>query len=396
MDLTDKFLRLKIIAAEPERLLTQLIRSNIELLDIIMVDFLTVEIRIRKSQYNLVMNISERCGAACHLTGRIGILWSIQSILKRPAFLVGILFFIVLSIMMNGRVFFVSVSGNEYVPDKVILSAAEGCGISFGAKASTVRSEEFKNLLLKELPQLQWVGITTSGSVATIQVKERSVQDSAKPAQHGISNIIASMDGIISEMAVYKGNPIVRVGQSVQAGDTMVSGYTDCGIVQLGEHAEAEIFAHTFRSVEAVSPTLAEKRVKCTKVHTCLMIRIGKKVINFCNHSGISDATCVKMYEEDYVTLPGGFQLPVSIIRMSTYVCRMSVPVYDSEAIRVWLPQYVSSYICNQMIAGEIINDKWQWYIDDERCVLKGEFACHEMIGQVKFEEIIEQDAKDN
>ena len=88
--------------------------------------------------------------------------------------------------------------------------------------------------------------------------------------------------------------------------------------------------------------------------------------------------------------------MPVSIIRMSTYVCRMSVPVYDSEAIRVWLPQYVSSYICNQMIAGEIINDKWQWYIDDERCVLKGEFACHEMIGQVKFEEIIEQDAKDN
>ena len=396
MDLTDKYLRLKIIAADPERLLTQLIYSNIELLDITIIDCLTFEIKIRKSQYNLVMNISERGGAACHLTGRMGILWSIQSILKRPVLLAGVLFFIVLSSMMNGRVFFVAVSGNEYVPEKVILSAAEGCGISFGAKASTVRSEEFKNLLLKQLPQLQWVGITTSGSVATIQVKERSVQDSAKPAQQGICNIIASMDGVISKMTVYKGSPIARVGQSVQAGDTLVSGYTDCGIVQLGEQAEAEIFAHTFRSVEAVTPTLAGKREKYTNVHTCFMIRIGKKVINFCNHSGISDATCVKMYEEDYVTLPGGFQLPVSVIQMHTYVYRMSVPEYDSEATRGWLPQYVSSYTCNQMIAGKILNDKWQWYIDDERCVLKGEFACHEMIGQVKFEEIIEQDAKDN
>lgn len=396
MDITEKYLRLKITAAEPERLLTQLIHSNIELLDITVIDFLTVKIKIRKSQYNLVVNIAEHCGASCHLIGRIGILWSIQSILKRPVLLTGVLLFIFLSSMMNGRVFFVAVSGNEYVPEKVILSKAEGCGIGFGAKTSKVRSEEAKNLLLKQLPQLQWVGITTSGSVATIQVKERSAQDSAKHTQQGVSSIIASRDGVISEMTVYKGTPIVRAGQSVQAGDTLVSGYTDCGIVQLGEQAEAEIFAHTFRAIEAVTPTPDKERDNCSKAHTCFMIRIGKKVINLCNHSGISDATCVKMYQEDYMTLPGGFQLPVSVIQMRTYVCRMSVPEYDSEAPRGWLPQYVLSYTGNQMIAGNILNEKWQWYIDDEGCILRGEFACHEMIGQVKFEEIIEQDAKDN
>ena len=396
MDITEKYLHLEITAAVPERLLTQLIHSNIELLDITVIDFLTVKIKIRKSQYNLVVNIAEHCGASCQLIGRIGILWSVQSILKRPVLLIGVLFFIFLSSMMNGRVFFIAVSGNEYVPEKVILSTAEGCGIGFGAKTSKVRNEEVKNLLLKQLPQLQWVGITTSGSVATIQVKERSVQDSAKHTQQGVSSIISSRDGVISEMTVYKGTPIVRVGQSVQADDMLVSGYTDCGIVQLGEQAEAEIFAHTFRVIEAVTPTPVRERDKCAKAHTCFMIRIGKKVINLCNHSGISDATCVKMYEEDYMTLPGGFQLPVSVIQMRTYVCRMSVPEYDSEATRGWLPKYVLSYTDNQMIAGNILNEKWQWYIDDERCILRGEFACHEMIGQVKFEEIIEQDAKDN
>ena len=396
MDITEKYLRLKITTAEPERLLTQLIQSNVELLDITDIDFLTVKIKIRKSQYNLVVNIAEHCGASCHLIGRIGILWSVQSILKRPVLLIGVLIFIFLSSMVNGRVFFIAVSGNEYVPEKVILSTADDCGIGFGAKTSKVRSEEVKNLLLKQLPQLQWVGVTTSGSVATIQVKERSVHDSAKHTLQGVSSIIASRDGVISEMTVYKGTPIVRVGQSVQTGDTLVSGYTDCGIVQLGEQAEAEIFAHTFRVIEAVTPTPVRERDECAKVHTCFMIRIGKKVINLCNHSGISDATCVKMYEEDYMTLPGGFQLPVSVIQMRTYVYRMSVPEYDSEATRGWLPQYVLSYTGNQMIAGNILNEKWQWYIDNEHCILRGEFACHEMIGQVKFEEIIEQDAKDN
>ena len=396
MDITEKYLHLKITAAEPERLLTQLIHSNIELLDITVIDFLTVKIKIRKSQYILVVNIAEHCGASCQLIGRIGILWSVQSILKRPVLLIGVLFFIFLSSMMNGRVFFIAVSGNEYVPEKVILSTAEGCGIGFGAKTSKVRSEEVKNLLLKQLPQLQWVGITTSGSVATIQVKERSVQDGAKHTQQGVSSIVSSRDGVISEMTVYKGTPIVRVGQSVQADDMLVSGYTDCGLVQLAEQAEAEIFAHTFRSVEAVTPTLVEKRGKCTKEHTCIKVRIGKKVINFCNHSGISDATCVKMYEEDYVTLPGGFQLPVSIIKMRTHRFCLSEGECNPKEMKIWLPQFACSYINDQMIAGKILDMKWQWNIDERLGVLKGSFACHEMIGRVKFEEIMEQNAEDS
>ena len=41
------------------------------------------------------------------------------------------------------------------------------------------------------------------------------------------------------------------------------------------------------------------------------MCVIGKKVINLCNHSGIIDESCVRMYLEDYWSFPGGFQLPV-------------------------------------------------------------------------------------
>ena len=396
MDITGRYIRLRIIAAEPERLLTKLLDSNIELIDVISIDFLTVEVKIRKSQYGLVSNIVEHSGATCRLIGRMGMLWSIQSLLKRPVLMLGILMLLLSSCMLNGRVFFVTVSGNENVPERVVLSAAEDCGIGFGAKASKVRSEDIKNMLLKQLPQLQWVGVTTSGSVATIHVKERSVQDSVKPAQQAVSSILASRDGVISKMTVHNGTPLVQVGQSVQAGDLLVSGYTDCGIVQLGEQADAEIYAYTFRKIEAITPTPDGKKEAYTNAHTCTMIRIGKKVINFCNHSGISDATCVKMYEEDYVTLPGGFRLPVSVIRMRTYASHIVEAEYDPEASQDWLSQYVLSYTGNQMIAGSILNEKWQWDASDGYCLLKGDFACHEMIGQVKFEEIIEEDAEDN
>ena len=40
---------------------------------------------------------------------------------------------------------------------------------------------------------------------------------------------------------------------------------------------------------------------------------IGKKRINFYKGSGISDTSCDKMYLENYVTLPGGFILPIAI-----------------------------------------------------------------------------------
>ena len=118
-------------------------------------------------------------------------------------------------------------------------------------------------------------------------------------------------------------------------------------------------------------------------------------MINFCNHSGIRDATCVKMYLEDYCSLPGNFRLPVALITEKyLYYPLISNPQTDGNVD--WLPSALREQLLTQLIAGEILDESLRFENADGVCRLLGEYACHEMIGRVKCEEIVERYAEDN
>ena len=61
-----------------------------------------------------------------------------------------------------------------------------------------------------------------------------------------------------------------------------------------------------------------------------------------------------------------------------------------------WLPQFSRDYLKSQMIAGEILKEEIAYSVFDNACLLAGIYACHEMIGQVKNEEIMLRNAEDN
>ena len=391
-----RYLYVRIVTAEPEALLTSLSSENIELWDIHFLDLLTVECKIAKHQLSKFIDILRKNGSSYTIKKHEGLLWEVKSLTKRPAIVIGLLIFFVAALVAPTRIFFVNVTGNNNIAQNLILSEAEKCGIRFGARSSAIRSEEVKNQLLGSIPELQWVGITTSGSVATIHVKERSLQEEHMDRDHEVSSVVASRDGVITQMIVKKGNQLFSVGQSVKSGDVLVSGYTDCGIKTVAEDAVAEVFAHTLREIRCVTPAKTEKRDALERVVTCYYLRIGKKVIKLCNHSGISDATCVKMYSENYWTLPGGFRVPVSIIKEKfLFFEEVDEQKLDEDSFQ-WLIPFARSYLQEEMISGTIIDENLQWQSSDDACILSGSYSCNEMIGQIKYEEILEQNAEDN
>lgn len=392
----DRCLHVRIVTAEPEFLVSKLSAENIELSDIHFCDLLTVECKLYKRHFRKFRDILRKTGSTYTIVKREGLLWKTRSIGKRPIFLIGILVFLTGALIAPNRVYFIKITGNSRIPKKLILSEAEKSGIRFGTKASLIRSEEIKNQLLGRIPELQWVGITTSGSVATIHVLERDSENQQYVPNHDVSSIVAARDGVITQITVKKGNPLYSVGQSVKCGDVLVSGYTDCGIKIVAESADAEVFAHTLREIKVASPLRSMKRGSVKKVKTAYQLRIGKKVINLWNHSGISDATCVKMYLENYWTLPGGFQLPVSLIKVKYIIYDQLSECTINETDFQWLVQFARSYLNQQMISGTIQKEDLQWEISDDVCVLSGIYACNEMIGQVKYEENLEQNAEDN
>lgn len=385
---------IEVISADTSSLVQSINNLGIALFDVIAKDDLTITAEIYRIDLAAVQNLIERRGEKLRISRRSGVYWLYKRLFQRPVLIIGAIIFLILALYLPTRIFFVRVEGNTQLPERLILEQGNECGISFGASRKEVRSEKVKNALIGQLPQLQWVGVNTHGCVAVISVRERSETSAEERIIPGVSSIIASRDGIITHCTVERGTALCQVGQAVKEGDVLVSGYTDCGISIQAARAKAEIYALTLRNVEVYTLSEGMQRQHCSGSVRRYSLRFGKKIINFSKDSGISGASCVKIYKENYFTLPGGFRLPVALITET-------ISNYDTTVTTIsdapdWLAEYTAQYLCSQMVAGQIQTE--QTFVENcnELFVLNGKYACIEMIGKTKEEEIFQQNGEGN
>ena len=357
---------------------------------------LTVSGSILRRDYKGCRKLIQQRGESLRILKQQGAFWRFKALVHRPLLMAGMLLFFIAVLYIPSRVYFIKVEGNISIPEKKILEQAASCGISFGASRRAVRSEKMKNALLEQMPQLQWAGINTSGCVATIQVREKTVTENDKKQAHSVSSIIASRDGIVQEYTVIQGNPLCQKGQAVKAGEVLISGYTDCGISIRATQAKGEVFAKTYRQIDVITPVITANRGRIMNETSRYSLLLGKKLIKFYKDSGILDTSCVKMCTVDYLTLPGGFPLPIALVseRFATFeMGEMAAQEINSFS---WLADYAGTYTKGQMVAGQILQSNLDLQTNEDVIRLHGDYVCLEMIGQTKNEEILGTDGKDN
>lgn len=389
-------LRIQIISADPAAMLTQANEWGIPLFDVVYVDPLTVQVSLYRKNYHAFKNLLERRGESLEIKSQTGFFRIAGSLRKRPILAFTITLLLILSLYLPSRIYFIKIEGNESIPTHLILDAAESCGISFGASRKDVRSEKVKNALLAAIPDLQWAGVNTSGCVATISVREKNISEEESQTPSGVSSIVAARDGIITDCTVLRGNALCQIGQAVKEGQVLVSGYTDYGITIKATGAQAEIYAETLRALDVITPASAQHRGEITGQETRYSLLLGKNLIKLYKNSGISDTTCVKMYSIDYLTLPGGFQLPLAMVKETLTCYDTKVETIASADLFSWMQPTAERYLQSQMVAGQILSADATLQLDDGVCSLTGQYACHEMIGQVRNEEIIQGDTENN
>lgn len=379
--------RVEIVSGDLSKTLTAIQNDNITLSDIRFSDILHMRASVSRSQFSKLQKLLQKRGEEINLLSSIGIYWPLVRLHRRPVLVIGILLILFLAILLPTRVLFVEVEGNQAVAARSILENADACGIRFFASRRDVRSEKMKNALLNAIPGLQWAGINTKGCVAVISVRERTEKPEIELVPQA-GNVVATKDGIVEEITVLRGTPLCKAGQGVKKGQVLISGYTDCGLLIKVQRAEGEVFGQTFHHIEAVTPTRFVQRGTATRKKRKFMLRIGKNIINFTKDSGISDAECVKMYEEEFLTLPGGFSLPIALITETcTYTDFYGVDFQNNDFS--WLELSCENYLKSTMIAGEVLQRKNLGAFGDEVYKLNGKYACKEMLGQIRYEEII-------
>ena len=378
----------ELTSAEPGAAFRAVNEAGIPMFEVRQITDLTARFLIYRKDYMHLAAMSEKRGETLRICRRKGVYWSLKNLFHRPVLFVGMTALLCLIFYLPTRVLFIRVEGNSAVPTKQILAAAEESGICFGASRREVRSEKMKNALLSAVPELQWAGVNTSGCVAVISVRERTDPEQKAEEEATVSSIVAARDGVIYSCTVVRGNALCTVGQAVKAGQVLVSGYTDCGICIQATRAEGEIYAQTSRELTAVTPAQWVKRGDAVETKRKYSLLLGKNRINLWKDSGIWDATCGRMYEEYYITLPGGFQLPfgLAVEKYTFYETAASeLPQSDAEET---LEDFAESYLTRQMVAGNILSKDETVSLEGETYLLRGEYVCTEMIGKVQREQI--------
>lgn len=380
-------LTVEFTGAAPEETLDRIIKAKIPVSRVVQKNDLTYQILIRRKDYKDLSDMLRRYGDKPEIVGKRGLYWPMQAFLHRPILLGVFLFLLLASCYLPTRIFFVTVDGNTTIPDRFILSAAEECGIRFAASRKRVRSEKVKNALLSAVPQLQWAGVNTSGCTAVISVRERVEEEPPSETSH-VSNLVADRDGYILSATITSGTAHVLPGQTVTKGQLLISGYTDCGICIRAARAEGEIMAQTNRKITSVTPAQYQIPSLDKEIQHKISLRIGKKRINLWKDSRISHAGCGRMYEEYYVSLPGGFQLPI-VICIDRYVpYQLQEAVLPEADAQKQLQEFSDQYLIQRMVAGQILRKRQKLTCSAGLYCLDSSYTCTELIGREHREQI--------
>ena len=100
------------------------------------------------------------------------------------------------------------------------------------------------------------------------------------------------------------------------------------------------------------------------------------------------------MYKEYYITLPGGFQLPIALcVESYIYYVEETAETEQAEAEEA-LGGFAEKYLLRQMVAGEIRSKAQTVCLDEGIYRMTGNYVCTEMIGKVQREQIGDTNGK--
>lgn len=204
-----------------------------------------------------------KSGLRVHILDRYGLPFFTERYKKRYGIPVGAAVFFAFLTFMSGFVWSVEAAGNGNISENEIIAECRELGITEGMRKGEISPASAKLQLLLKDNRLSWCAFNIEGCYLTVDVTEakKKEEDNSVP-----TNLKAAADGIIKKIDVTAGNCIVKVGDTVAAGDILVSG--------IAERAEGTRFVHSIGSITAAT----EREITVTaNYRQKITLKTGKK-----------------------------------------------------------------------------------------------------------------------
>ena len=335
----------------------------------------------RLSLLPLLMQACTAQGIALKVIRRGGLPMLLWRYRLRAGLSVGALLFAFL-LTVGGRVVWdIRIEGNERVEIPVLLEQLEDCGLSVGCWLPSLDTDEVESRLLQESQQIAWVSVNIKGTVATVQIRELMKPQSA--LSPGATNLVAACDGVIESVRLLSGQPSVKVGDVVRAGELLASGVRDSSVYgyQISP-ARGEVLGRTVHTLSVTVPRESEqKRVTGQKNVEKTLFFFGKE-IKVTKSTGIVDANCDTIKKLEIWSLPGGAVLPVSVQRVIARTYETETVTLSDEQLRQSAHEQLGRELAALTADAMLLSQRVSEEITPEGIVLRCEYTCVENIAK--------------
>ena len=188
----------------------------------------------KKSNKHLIVSVSmsesEKFFAIgkelCYNMKKIGEKGKILPIIKlwrSFGIVLGAIIFCTCSFVYNDYIFAFSFSGSGSVYENEVLSYLSGVGIKTYTRFSSINLERLEDEILSANKNLSYVSLSKNGN--TLKIELSKANQDVDRLQGNVFSLYSDIDGQVEKIKVYRGTPLVKVGDTIKKGDLLVDGY---------------------------------------------------------------------------------------------------------------------------------------------------------------------------
>lgn len=266
---------------------------------------------------------------------------------------------IFLCAMSSLLVWDVRIEGNTAIPSAAIEYALSEAGLSIGDVWFNIDKNDVERNLLELEPTLSWVNVNRRAGVAYVRVAERhSSEGTQDDKRDGYANVVASCDCVIEEIRVVRGVAAVKRGDTVKAGDLLISGIISTENGTTACYAEGEVIG---RMNDRVSVDVA-REYETKSVKNEILIRRDVKIFDFAinifkRYRNLNDE-CDIIEDVKVFSLFGKCRLPIKTVSVYALEQDTSTAVYSDPRLVSLATARLNSATLKRLVGADLLKIK--------------------------------------
>ena len=322
--------------------------------------------------YDIQLGIVQQCGLRFRLA----------PFRTRFGFLFGLLCGILFLRWCNAAVRSIEITGNTRIPDAEILRALADLGVGYGIPFRELPYDYIEQQMRLAVHDIEWITLRHTGGRLIVDLTEErlppEMHDRRIPA-----NIIAAETAQITGMDVRGGFAVKQVGDTVRAGELLISGaQTDSFGICRYYHAEGTVKGTYFDTFEQTLPFVSELPVRGKSRTETVFSVFGRRIPLTLGFVRPAPSDTI-IYEEDREPFfLCGRLLPLALIRCRYTAQETAITVFSEAEIRAMLAESAARYERNFHADDTVISKKAEFFRSDLGISLKINYIFEGVIGK--------------